>query len=47
MQVRMMEQRLAPSVEDGEEAKLCAEVLGIGGDRAQGFGDGRATPSAA
>src|SRR5207245_91278 len=33
MQVRMMEQPLAPSVEDGEEAELCAEMLGIGGDR--------------
>ena len=40
MQVRMMEQCLAPSVEDGEEAELCAEMLGIGGDRAQGFGGG-------
>ena len=40
MQVRMMEQRLAPSVEDGEEAELCAEMLGIGGDRLQGFGGG-------
>ena len=35
-----MEQRLPLSVEDGEEADLCAEVLGIGGDRAQGFGGG-------
>jgi len=35
MQVRMMEQRLAPTVEDGEEAELCAEMLGIGGDRLQ------------
>jgi hypothetical protein len=38
MQVRVMEQRLAPSVEDGEEAELSAEMLGIGGDCAQGFG---------
>ena len=36
----MMEQRLPPSVEDGEEAELCAEMLGIGGDRAQSFGGG-------
>jgi hypothetical protein len=28
------------SVEDGEEAELCAEMLGIGGDRLQGFGGG-------
>jgi hypothetical protein len=27
-------------VEDSEEAKFCAEMLGIGGDRAQGFGGG-------
>jgi hypothetical protein len=27
-------------VEDSEEAELCAEVLGIGGDGAQGFGGG-------
>ena len=40
VQVRMMEQRLAPRVEDGEEADLGAEVLGIGGDRAQGLGGG-------
>ena len=40
MQVRMMEQCLAPGVEDGEEAELCAEMLGIGGDRLQGFGGG-------
>ncbi len=40
MQVRMMEQCLAPSVEDGKEAELCAEMLGIGGDRLQGFGRG-------
>jgi hypothetical protein len=35
-----MEQCLAPSVEDREEAELCAEMLGIGGDRLQGFGGG-------
>jgi hypothetical protein len=35
-----MEQRLAASVEDGEEAEFCAEMLGIGGGRAQGFGGG-------
>jgi DUF971 family protein len=40
MQVRMMEKRLAPSVEDGEEAELGAEMLRIGGDCAQGLGDG-------
>jgi hypothetical protein len=40
MQVRMMKQRLAPSVEDSEEAELCAEMLGIGGDGLQGFGGG-------
>ena len=40
MQVRMMEQCLAPSVEDGEEAKLRTEMLGIGRDAAQGLGGG-------
>ena len=30
----------APSVEDGEEAGLCAEMLGINSDRPQGFGGG-------
>jgi len=35
-----MKQRLAPSVEDGEETELCAEMLGIGSDRLQGLGDG-------
>ena len=38
--MRVLEQRLPPSVEDREEAELCAEMLGIGGDRAQGFGGG-------
>jgi len=38
--MRMMEERLAPSVKNGEEAKLCAEMLGIGGDRLQGLGGG-------
>ena len=40
MQVRMMEQCLAPGVEHGEKAELGAEMLGIGGDRAQGLGGG-------
>jgi hypothetical protein len=40
MQVGMMKQRLPPSVENSEKAELCAEMLRIGGDGAQGFGDG-------
>jgi len=40
MQVRMMEQCLAPSVEDGEEAELCAEMLGVSSDCPQSFGSG-------
>ena len=38
--MRVLEQCLAPGVEDGEEAELCAEMLGIGGDGLQGFGRG-------
>src|SRR5215471_13402096 len=40
MQMRMMEERLPPSVEHGQEAELGAEMLGIGGDYAQGLGGG-------
>ena len=40
MQVWMMDERLAPGVQDGEEADLGAEVAGVGGDRAQRLGDG-------
>ena len=40
MQMRMMEQVLAPGVQHGEEADLGAQVLGIGGDCAQGLGGG-------
>lgn len=40
MQMRMMVQVLAPGVQHGEEANLGAEVLGIGGDGAQGLGGG-------
>ena len=36
--MRVLKQRLPPSGEDNEKAELCAEVLGIGGDREQGFG---------
>jgi hypothetical protein len=38
MQVGMMQQILAPSVQHGEEANLRAQVFGIGGDGAQGLG---------
>ena len=37
MQVRMMEQVLAPGVEHGEKANLGAQVLGISGDSEQGL----------
>ena len=40
VQVRVMEQRLPPSVEDREEAELGAEMLGISSDRPQSFGSG-------
>ena len=40
MQMRMMKQVLAPGVQHGEEADLGAQVLGIGGDGAQGLGGG-------
>jgi len=40
MQVRMMQQGLAPSVKDGEEAELGAEMYGVGSDGQQGFGGG-------
>ena len=36
----MVDERLAPDVEDGEVADLGAEVARIGGDRAQRVGDG-------
>jgi hypothetical protein len=35
MQVRVMEEILAPRVEHGEEADVCTQVLGIGSDGAQ------------
>ena len=38
--MRMMDERLAPGVEDGEEADLGAEVAGVSGDRAQRLGNG-------
>ena len=38
---RVMDERLAPGVQDGEEADLGAEVPGVGGGRAQRLGDGR------
>jgi hypothetical protein len=40
MQVWMMKQRLPPGMQDSEETELCAEMLGIGGDGAQGCGGG-------
>ena len=36
----MMDERLAPGVEDGEEADLGAEVARVGGNRAECLGDG-------
>ena len=36
----MVDERLAPGVEDGEEADLGAEVARVGGDRAERVGDG-------
>jgi hypothetical protein len=38
--VRVLEHRLPPGVEDGEETELCAEMFGIGTDCAQGLGGG-------
>ena len=38
--MRMMDERLAPGVEDGEEADLGAEVAWVGGYGAQRVGDG-------
>ena len=40
VQMRMMDERLAPGVEDGEEADLGAEVARVGGNRAECLGDG-------
>ena len=40
MQVRMMDERLAPGVQHGEEADLGAEVAGVATDRAERVGDG-------
>ena len=40
MDMRMMVQGLAPGVQHGDEADLGAEMLGIGGDRAQRLGRG-------
>jgi hypothetical protein len=40
MQMRMMDQSLAPGVKNGEEADFGAEVFGVGGDKPQGFGGG-------
>ena len=38
--MRMMDEGLAPGVEDGEEADLGAEVARVGGYRAERVGDG-------
>src|SRR5207302_11370626 len=38
--MRMVKQVLAPTVKHGEEANLSTQVLGIGGDGAQGRGGG-------
>ena len=40
MQMRVMDERLAPGVENGEEADLGAEVARVGSDRAERVGDG-------
>jgi len=36
----VMNECLPPSVQDGEESEGRAEMLGVGGDSAEGFGDG-------
>ena len=38
--MRVLQQGLAPSVKDGEEAELGAEMYGVGSDGQQGFGGG-------
>src|SRR5258708_10802460 len=38
MDVRVMQKRLSPGVENREEAKRCSEVLGIGGSFEERFG---------
>ena len=40
MDVRMMGERLAPCMKNGDEAELAAEMPGIGGDGLQRCGDG-------
>jgi hypothetical protein len=40
MQMRVMQQILAPGMQNGDEADLGAQVLRIGGDRAQCLGGG-------
>ena len=40
MQMRMMDQILAPGMENGEETDFGAEMLGIGGNESEGFGRG-------
>ena len=40
MQMRVMQQILAPGMQDGDEADLGAQVLRVGGDGAQGLGGG-------
>lgn len=40
VQVRVVQQVLAPGVQDGDEADLGAQVSAIGGDGAQGLGGG-------
>ena len=36
----MMQQRLAPGVQHGDEADVSAEMLGVGGDGPEGSGGG-------
>ena len=38
--MRMMDERLAPGVQDGEEADLGAEVVRLGSDHAERLGGG-------
>ena len=38
MQMGMMDQSLAPGVENGEEADLGAQMLGVGSDGLKSFG---------
>ena len=40
VEMRMEQQVLTPTVEDGKETDLCAEMFGVGGDLKQSLGRG-------